>query len=193
MTMQATNRSLIHTAVDFTGTNAFAKKALLAIAGSLALAVAAHVTVPMYPVNATLQTLVLFVLAAAYGRDLAVATVLLYIAEGALGAPVFTQGAGPAYLLAGPTTGYLAGFVVAAGIVGWAADRGRDRSAFALFGYMLVGELVILTLGAAWLAGLFGMEKAVAWGVGPFIATDMIKIAIASAIVPAVWALLRRK
>ena len=125
--------------------------------------------------------------------SLAVATLLLYLAEGAMGAPVFTSGAGIGYLLAGPTTGYLAGFVVAAAIVGHAADAGDDRNAFRLFGYMLVGEIVILGLGAAWLAFLFGADKALAWGVGPFIVTDLIKIALASCLVPAIWALLRRK
>ena len=188
-----TSRSLIPSLLPAEGTTRMAGQAFLAILGSVALAVSAHVTVPLYPVNATLQTLVLFALAAAYGRNLAVATLLLYLAEGAMGAPVFTSGAGIGYLLAGPTTGYLAGFVIAAAIVGHAADAGDDRNAFRLFGYMLVGEIVILGLGAAWLAFLFGADKALAWGVGPFIVTDLIKIALASCLVPAVWALLRRK
>lgn len=174
------------------GTARIARNVLLAVLGSLALAVSAHTIVPLYPVNATLQTLVIFTLAAAYGRNLAVATLLLYLAEGAAGMPVFTSGTGIAYLLAGPTTGYLAGFVIAAAIVGHAADKGQDRNAFKLFGYMALGEVIILTLGAAWIGVLFGLDKVLAWGVGPFIITDIIKLVLAASLVPAIWALLRR-
>lgn len=167
-------------------------QAVLAVAGTLLLAVSAKVTVPFWPVPMTLQTLAVFAIGAAYGRNLAVATVLLYLFEGAIGLPVFTAGAGLAYL-AGPTGGYLAGFVIAAGIAGWAADRGFDRNPVKLFGAMLVGEVVILVLGAAWLALHFGFEKAIAAGVGPFIVTDLLKVALAAAIVPAVWSLLAKK
>lgn len=188
-----TSRSLIPSLLPAEGASRLAGQALLAILGSIALAVSAHVIVPLYPVNATLQTLVIFTMAAAYGRNLAVATLLLYLAEGAMGMPVFTSGAGLGYLLAGPTAGYLAGFVIAAAIVGHAADRGYDRNTFKLLGAMLLGEFVILALGAAWIAGLFGADKALAWGIGPFIVTDLIKIVLAASLVPAVWALLRRK
>ncbi len=169
----------------------FVYYAVLALLGSVLLAVSAKVTVPMWPVNATLQTLALFTIAAAYGRNLAVATVLLYLAEGAAGLPVFTSGAGLAYM-AGPTGGYLVGFLIAAAIVGFATDLGFDRKPLPLFGIMLIGEAVILALGAAWLTVLFGLEKAIAYGVGPFIVTDLIKVALASLIVPAIWMALRR-
>ncbi|MDP3898009.1 MAG: biotin transporter BioY, partial [Mesorhizobium sp.] len=101
-------------------------------------------------------------------------------------------GAGLAYM-AGPTGGYLAGFVIAAAIVGHAADRGYDRSPFKLFAAMAVGEVAILALGAAWLAVLFGVDKAVVAGIGPFIVTDIVKLALASAIVPAVWSLFAKR
>ncbi|MDF1608538.1 biotin transporter BioY [Hoeflea sp. YIM 152468] len=158
----------------------------LAIVGSLLIALAGKVTVPFWPVPATLQTLAIFVIAAAFGRKLALATLAAYLIEGAAGLPVFTNGGGLAYF-AGPTTGYLAGFVVAAGLTGWAADRGLDRNAFKLFAVNLVGTAIILLLGAAWIALAFGPEKALAWGVGPFIATDVIKAALAAAVVPAGW------
>src|SRR5690606_15992651 len=139
------------------------------------LALAARITVPFWPVPMTLQVLAVFLVGAAYGRNLAVATLLLYLAQGAVGLPVFATGSGLAYL-AGPTGGYLVGFVFAAGIAGWAADRGYDGSPLKLFGAMLVGELVILGLGAAWLAVLLGADKAIAYGVGPFIVTDLVKV-----------------
>ncbi|OCW55650.1 biotin transporter BioY [Hoeflea olei] len=164
----------------------YATYGALALAGSLLIAIAAKITVPFGPVPATLQTLAIFVIAAAFGRKLALATLTLYMVEGALGFPVFTQGAGLAYF-AGPTGGYLAGFVIAAGLTGWAADRGLDRNAFKLFAVNLAGTAIILALGAAWIALAFGPEKALAWGVGPFIATDVIKAALAAAVVPAGW------
>lgn len=172
-------------------TTAVAWKTFLVMAGSAVIALAAHIQVPFWPVPATLQTLAIFAIAAAYGRNLAVLTVLAYLAEGAAGLPVFAKGGGLAYF-AGPTAGYLAGFVIAAAITGWAADRGWASNPFKLFGANLVGEVVILSLGAAWIAIAFGADKAFAWGVGPFIVTDLIKIALASALVPALAVLVAK-
>lgn len=152
---------------------------LLVLAGTALLALAAKITVPFWPVPMTLQTLAVFLISAVYGRNLAVATLLVYLVQGAIGMPVFATGAGLAYM-AGPTGGYLAGFVVAAAIVGHAADKGLDRKLFVMFGAMMLGEVAILALGAAWLAVLMGAEKALAFGVGPFIVTDVVKIALAA-------------
>lgn len=168
--------------------------AVLALAGSAVIAIAAKISVPFWPVPATLQTLAIFTIAALYGRNLAVATLLVYLAEGAAGLPVFTTGSGLAYM-AGPTGGYLAAFVLAAAITGAAADRGYDRMPLALFAVNIIGTALILALGAAWIGIAFGWEKAIAWGVGPFIVTDVIKAALAAAIVPAglgLAALIRR-
>ncbi len=165
---------------------------LLVVAGTALIAVAAHVRVPFWPVPATLQTLAIFAIAALYGRKLAVATLLTYLAEGAAGLPVFTSGSGIAYF-AGPTTGYLAGFVLMAAITGAAADRGWGRSPLKLLGANLAGEVLMLGLGAAWIALMFGADKVIAWGIGPFILTDLIKLALATAIVPALTALVIRR
>jgi biotin transport system substrate-specific component len=168
---------------------------LLAIAGSLVMWVSAKIKVPFYPVPMTLQTLALFGIAAAYGTRLGVATMALYLIEGALGLPVFAgtpeKGIGLAYMF-GPTGGYLASYMIAAAIVGYAVDRGLGRDPFKLFSAMLVAEVVILAMGAAWLAYLLGAEKALAFGVGPFIVTDLVKIALAACLVPAVSALISR-
>lgn len=166
----------------------FAMSAVLVIAGSALIALAAHVKVPFWPVPMTLQTLAVFAVSAAVGRNLAVATLLAYVAEGAMGLPVFADGAGPAYMM-GPTGGYLAGFVVAAAIIGAAADRGWTVKPFRLFGAMVLAEMTILVLGAAWLFVLFGPEKAITYGVGPFIIADLVKAALASTLVPALGAL----
>lgn len=152
---------------------------LLVLVGTALLALAAKITVPFWPVPMTLQTLAVFLISAVYGRNLAVATLLAYLVQGAIGMPVFATGAGLSYIV-GPTGGYLAGFVVAAAIVGHAADKGLDRKLFVMFGAMMLGEVAILALGAAWLAVLMGAEKALAFGVGPFIVTDVVKIALAA-------------
>src|SRR5262245_5443936 len=127
----------------------------LAVVGSIVLALSARIQVPFYPVPMTLQTFAIMAIAAAYGSRLAVATVVLYLAEGFVGLPVFANTAfgtvGPSYFL-GTTGGFLIGFIPLAFIVGYAADLGWDRSIPKLFGAMVVGDLVCFTMGFAWLA-----------------------------------------
>jgi biotin transport system substrate-specific component len=174
----------------------YAWLAFLAFAGALAITIAAKVQVPFWPVPMTLQTLAIFAIASAFGMRLAIATLALYLLQGAAGFPVFAgtpeKGIGLLYM-AGPTGGYLVGFLVMAGIAGWAADRGWSRNPLKLGAAMLAGEAFMLVLGALWLGYLFGSDKILAYGVGPFIVTDLIKLAIAACLVPAIWPLLQRK
>ena len=122
----------------------------MAVLGTLALTLSAKTKVVLGPVDLSLQTLVIMLIAVSFGMRLGVATLLLYMAEGAMGFPVFQstpeKGIGLAYMI-GSTGGYLAGFVVMAAIVGWAADRGLDRNPFKLFGVMLVAEVVMMAHG----------------------------------------------
>ena len=167
----------------------------LAFAGTLLLTLSAKTKVVLGPVDMSLQTLAIFLIAATFGMRLGVATLLLYMAEGALGWPVFQgtpeKGIGLAYMM-GTTGGYLAGFVVAAAIVGWAADRGWDRNVAKFLAALLVAELAIMGLGYAWLATIIGAEKARIFGVAPFIIADLVKVGIAAALMPALWSLLRK-
>tara|TARA_R110000751_G_scaffold10055_4_gene37391 strand:+ start:17150 stop:17740 length:591 start_codon:yes stop_codon:yes gene_type:complete len=173
----------------------FAWYALLAVGGTLLLTLSAKTKVFLGPVDLSLQTLAVFAIAATFGMRLGVATLLLYMAEGMMGLPVFQgtpeKGLGIAYMM-GSTGGYLAGFVVAAAIVGWAADRGWDRSVGKMFAAVLTAEVMMMALGFAWLATLIGAEKSWQFGVVPFIAGDLIKVALASTLVPALWAVLRK-
>jgi len=187
------SQPLIYRALPRETATRYAMYAFLVLAGSALIAAAGQVKVPMWPVPTTLQTLAIFTIAAAYGRNLAVATLIAYLAEGAAGLPVFTNGGGLAYFLTSATTGYLVGFVVAAGITGWAADQGLASKPIKLFAANLAGTLVILVLGALWIAAMFGTDKAIAWGIGPFIVTDIVKAALAAALVPALWGLFGRK
>lgn len=160
----------------------------LVVAGSLVIALSAKAKVPLGVVDMSLQTLAILVIAGLYGFRLGTATILAYLAEGVAGFPVFQgtpeKGIGLAYMV-GPTGGYLLGFVAMTMIAGWAADRGWGRRPFRMALAMFLGEVVMLLLGAAWLAWLFGVDKAIAWGVGPFVLTDMVKVALAAALVAA--------
>ena len=116
----------------------------------------------------TLQTLVVLVIGAAYGWRLGGATVALYLAEGLAGLPVFAGPvAGPAYM-AGPTGGFLVGFLAAAMATGFMAERGWDRSLLSVIAMMALGHAVIFAFGLGWLAtlmparqGLGGRRRAV--------------------------------
>ncbi|CCV04105.1 BioY protein [Mesorhizobium metallidurans STM 2683] len=195
MAIATTMRPLVSLALPEKGATRLATQLLLAIAGTLVLTLAAKTKVLLGPVDISMQTLAVFLIAAAFGMRLGVATLLLYMAEGAMGFPVFQstpeKGIGIAYML-GSTGGYLAGFVVMAAIVGWAADRGWDRHPIKLFNAMLVAEIVMMAMGFAWLALLIGAEKSWQFGVMPFIIGDLIKVALAASLVPAAWSLLKR-
>lgn len=177
------------------GISGIARAVVLAALGTALLTVSAKINLPLPYVPMTLQTLVVLMIGAAYGWRLGVATVIAYLAEGAMGMPVFAGPVGGLAPLLGPTAGYLSGFVVAAFVTGWLSERGWDRSVPRLFVAMAVGHVAILGLGFAWLA--FGMKLGVekAWLVGllPFIAGSLVKNALGAALVPAVRRLVDRR
>ncbi|MCB1499513.1 MAG: biotin transporter BioY [Bauldia sp.] len=164
---------------------------ILAVGGSLALWISAKVQVPFYPVPMTMQTFMVLVIAMAFGWRLGAATVLLYLAEGAAGLPVFAgtpeRGIGIAYMM-GPTGGYLAGFLAAAALAGWLGERGWDRNAVTTLLAMVIGTAVIFLFGALWLGAVIGWDKPVLeLGVTPFLPGAAFKIALAAAVLPLVW------
>lgn len=173
--------------------NAIVRNLILAIVGSLALWVSAKISIPFWPVPLTMQTLVVLVIGMAFGARLGAATVLLYLAEGAVGLPVFSgtpeKGLGLAYMMS-TTGGYLVGFVLAAGAVGFLAERGWDRSPLKTALAMVLGNVLIYVTGLLWLGTIVGWDKPVlAWGLTPFLAGDAIKIAAAAVLMPLVWRL----
>jgi biotin transport system substrate-specific component len=192
----AQHQGLAPTLADMLWSPAASSKAaralVLAVLGSTLLTISAKIQVPFWPVPMTMQTFVVLVLGMAYGWQLAGATVLLYLVEGAVGLPVFAKGGGLAYF-AGPTAGYLFGFLVAAMAVGWLAERSWDRSVRRTFGAMLVGTAIIFFFGIAWLSMLIGLREAIGAGLVPFLTSEVFKIALAAAVVPIAWQLLRRR
>jgi biotin transport system substrate-specific component len=149
------------------------------LVGTVILALAAHAQVPFWPVPMTLQTLAVFMIGATCGGRLAAATLVAYLAEGALGLPVFAGGAGPAYMV-GPTGGYLLGFLAAATACGAMADRGAMRGPGRAVLAFLLAEVLIFTPGVIWLAGFTGLAKAVSAGLLPFLPGEALKIALAA-------------
>jgi biotin transport system substrate-specific component len=177
------------------GFSAVARAVILVALGTALLALSAKINLPLPYVPMTLQTLVVLMIGAAYGWRLGSATVIAYLAEGAIGLPVFAGPVGGLAPLLGPTAGYLAGFVAAAFITGWLSERGWDRSVPRLFVAMGLGHIVILAAGFAWLAfGMkLGVEKAWLVGIVPFVAASVIKNALGAAFVPAIRHMLDRR
>ncbi len=176
--------------------NALLRNVVLAVAGSIVLWLSAKIQIPFYPVPLTMGTLAVLLIGAAYGWRLGLVTVALYLAEGAVGLPVFAgtpeKGIGLAYMLGG-TGGYLVGYLLAVGAVGWLAERGFDRNFFTTALAMLVGNILIYAPGLLWLGILFGWDKPILeWGLTPFIYGDLTKLALAAAILPGAWHLVNK-
>ncbi len=160
---------------------------------SIVLGLSARIQVPFWPVPMTMQSLTVLLIAGLCGARLAGLAMLAYLAEGALGLPVFAgtplHGVGLAYL-AGPTGGYLAGMLVAAVLVGELVRR-AGVNPLAIGGAMLLGSLVIYAAGAAWLARFVGAEHALTLGVVPFLLGDAVKTTLAACVVLAAGRLRR--
>jgi biotin transport system substrate-specific component len=174
--------------------SAVLRSVVLIVLGTALLTLSAKVNLPLPYVPMTLQTLVVLVIGAAYGWRLGSATLVAYLAEGAIGLPVFAGPVGGLAPLLGPTAGYLFGFVAAAFVTGWLSERGWDRSVPRLFVAMGFGHILILAAGFGWLAfgAKLGVEKAWLVGVAPFIAGSLIKNALGAALVPAIRRLFDR-
>jgi biotin transport system substrate-specific component len=172
---------------------ALARDAALVVAGSLIVALSAQVAVrlPFSPVPVTAQTLAVLLVGATLGSKRGALSLLAYLVEGLAGLPVFAAGAsGPAYLL-GPTGGYLAGFVAAAFLTGWLVERGWGKQVGRALLAMLAGSATIYLFGLSWLT-LFAGRQALALGLLPFLAGDVVKVLAGAALLPAGWRIVGR-
>jgi biotin transport system substrate-specific component len=159
-------------------------------------AVAAQVSIhiPFTPVPLTLQPMVVLVGSAALGARLGASSQLLYLMLGVIGLPVFAaspilpQGFGR---LLGPTGGYLMAYPLAAFVTGYLAERGFDRRYLTSLVAMLAGLATVFVGGVTWLAffaaGSVGLTAALATGLYPFVVADLLKVCVASGVLPAVW------
>lgn len=165
---------------------------VLAFTALIALSAQIVIPLPFTPVPITMQTLTVLLTGMLLGSRLGMVTLVVYLVEGVIGLPVFTQwGSGIAHLV-GPTGGYLIGFVFAAGLVGFLAERGWDRRRWTTLLAMILGNLVIYAFGVGWLSTFVGLGPAIAKGMLPFLIGDALKIALAMVALPGSWALLRR-
>ena len=167
----------------------------LILAASLLLAALAQIEIPLpfTPVPITGQTFGVLLIGAALGSRRGAASILAYLAEGALGLPFFAGGAGGLSILTGATAGYLVGFVAAAYVVGRLAERGLERSFRTSLIPFLIGTAVIYAFGIAWLSTILGsLTEAIRFGLLPFLFGDAIKLIAASLALPAAWRLVRR-
>jgi biotin transport system substrate-specific component len=174
----------------FPRTASWLRDLILIILGTLLVAGLAQVKIPLpfTPVPLTGQTFAVLLIGAALGSKRALGSMVLYLALGALGLPVFAGGASGVAYLSGATLGYLVGFVIAAYVIGLLAERGLERSVRTSLIPFLVGTMIIYFFGVAWLSFMLGsLSKAVAAGLLPFLIGDAIKLIAAALALPAAW------
>ncbi len=175
------------------GTGLLVKQAVLVVLGIAALAIAAKIRVPMWPVPITMGTFAVLTIGTAYGARLGLVTMLGYLLIGALGFDVFAGSSAEKYGLTymmGGTGGYLVGYLLATVLLGALAARGWDRSVGKLALALVLANVVIYVPGLLWLGQLFGWDKPILeWGLTPFLLGDAIKLALAALLIPAVWKL----
>ena len=196
MALALTNKVLVEAVAPREGLQLLVKQAALVVLGIAVLAIAAKIKVPMWPVPITMGTFSLLTIGAAYGARLGLVTILGYMIIGALGFDVFAGSSAEAHGLTymmGGTGGYLLGYVMATVALGWFAQAGWDRSAGKMALAMLAGNVLIYVPGLIWLGVLYGLDKPILqWGLTPFLIGDALKLALAAALLPALWKLIGR-
>ncbi|NNC75002.1 MAG: biotin transporter BioY [Acidimicrobiia bacterium] len=169
----------------------------LVVAVAVVTFVAAQIRIPLpfTPVPITAQTFVVLVGGAALGWRAGAAAQALYIAVGIVGVPVFQDLNGGWTYATGSTGGYLVGFIVAAAVTGYLAERGQDRSVWSAVPAMLFGTVVIYACGVTWLMQVLNtdLSDALTKGMVPFVLGDLAKIALAGLVLPAAWRLTGRR
>ncbi len=177
------NRILLDELITINGINSILINLFLVFIGTLILTISAKVQVPFWPVPMTMQTFVVFLIGMTYSIRLSFLTLLAYLAEGAIGLPVFAAGGGLMYL-SGPTAGYLYGMLIAVVIISYFANKGYSSSYFKSLLSLLIASVVIFGCGILYLGSIIGFEKAIQAGLLPFIPSEIFKIVLAVLIIP---------
>ena len=172
---------------------AVARDVVLVVAGALLTALLAQVTVPLHPVPVTGQTLAVGIVGATLGTRRGVAALALYLVLGFF-LPFYAGGTSGISQLWGASGGYLWGFVLAAGAIGWLAERGSDSHVLTAFLAFVVAQLLIFIPGVAVLHAVIGGSwgTAIHSGFTVFILGGLIKAAIGGLVLPSAWSLVRR-
>jgi biotin transport system substrate-specific component len=183
-----------------TRARAFAVDAALVLTGAALVAILAQVSIPLWPVPITGQTLGVLIVGAALGSRRGAAAMVTYLLAGLAGLPVFADFTGSIAAVAKPSFGFIIGFVFAGFVAGWFAERAWDRKpALAFLGFALASALPFV-FGIPYMAlilnvisgGALSFVQILEFGLFPFIIGGLIKAAIAALIIPGAWALVRR-
>jgi biotin transport system substrate-specific component len=173
-----------------------ATDALLVVGGTAFVALAAQVSIKLgfTPVPLTGQTFAVLLTGAALGSTRGALSLLLYLAVGIAGVPVYADHQHGWSVFSGATGGYIVGFVVAAALTGWLAERSWDKRFSSSVGAMLSGSVVIYICGVAWLHHFLGVNWSTTLndGLYPFVPGDMLKLYLAAAALPGAWRLVDR-
>lgn len=167
-----------------------ARDLALIIGGALLTALCSQIEVPLQPVPITGQTFGVLLVGALLGSRRGAASMLTFVGMGAFGLPVFAGGAAGLSRLAGPTAGYLVGFVIAAGVVGFLSRHGWDRRVATTALAMGLGTVVIYIFGVTWLSRFVAWGQVLATGVAPFLIGDAVKLVLAAVALPWAWKLI---
>jgi biotin transport system substrate-specific component len=167
----------------------------LIVVGASFVALCAQVYIPTQPVPFTGQTFGVLLVGGALGFRRSVLALLLYLAIGAIGLPVFAQGKAGLAIVQGATGGYLVGFVIAAAVVGRLAELGWDRKIGGSLAAMAIGTAIIYAIGVPWLQAVadFTWPDAVNKGMTQFLIWDAAKLAVAAGIFPLAWWIIGRR
>lgn len=176
----------------FPRTRAVSIVLVVTAAALTALAAQWRINLPFTPVPITGQTFAVLLTGAALGLKLGAAGQLLYVAAGVLGAPVFTDSKSGFEIVRGSTGGYLVGFIFAAGLVGWLAERRQDRTFATMFTAFIAGSAVIYGFGVVGFlaATVYSFAETLELAVLPFLFGDLIKAVAAGIVLPGAWKLL---
>lgn len=177
------------TLVDQFITRTIATDAALVIGAAAVVGLAAQIAVPLWPVPITGQTLAVLLVGSALGAVRGSLAMVVYALMGIVGLPVFSDASSGLGVIAGPTGGYIIGFIFSAALVGWVAERAGDRKfvgAILAFG---AGTVVTFVFGMIWLAAVLGLnlEQTLQAGLYPFIIGGVVKSVLAAAAIPVIW------
>jgi biotin transporter BioY len=172
-------------------TLALMKDILLVLSFTLLTAISAKLKIEIGTVPITGQTFAVLLSGALLGSRRGALSQIFYLLGGLAGIPWFARGGGIAYLMS-PTFGYIIGFVLAAFVIGFLCERGFDRKIGTTILAMLVGNVLIYFPGLLWLARFVGFEKVLLIGFYPFIVGDIIKLFLASLILPLSWKIAKK-
>lgn len=168
---------------------------LMILGGSVFIAIAAQISIPMFPVPMTLQTLAILIVGLTFGARLGAATLLVYLGEGAMGLPVFANGAGTLAYMMGPTGGFLVGFVLMAWLAGLAAERGVATRFVPTAAVALAVSALLYLPGLLWPALVMGKAWDSLWlyWMSPFLLGDAVKAVLAALLVTGGWAVMKTR